>query len=354
MASPPLALLLSAWTTEGPYLKGGAERAGASTARALKQVGFDVVSISSGAWNGRTPRPPLRQQFSDESGHMVETIERAALVVALDRYPGELPRTCPSILQLSNLAYENERSAANPEWWSAAWVPSTHLRDALVFSFGWAPDRVRVIPPVLELAALDRDPGDGLRAVLSAAACDVPRSRLLLFPHRSDKGKGLYSVLALLERLLSRDRNWRLLVSGPSGEESDEEEILVQIRHDTDLHQHIRLLPWWPAPSMAFLYRAAGCTVMASQLDEGFGLVPYESVLAGTPVVARSTGALTYDQATRYGFHLVEDVASDRCVEVIEAAAGLAMPTQYRRAIAGSFSNDRYISLVGDSLRSLQ
>ncbi len=353
MARAPIAVVLSPWSIEGSRLKGGAERTGAATARALRDLGFDVISLSSRTLSDRTAQRSFCEQIIMEDQHLIEAMKKTNLLVCLDRYPGDFTHMCPSFLQLSNLAYANECSAANPEWWNAAWVPSTHLRDLLVHSFGWIPECIRVIPPVVEFSQLDSEPDSGLTAVLYDAIGNTPRSRVLLFPHRSDKGKGLSDVLLLLKRLLVRDRRWLLLVSGSSSEETDEHESLVRKAIDTGLGNNVRLLPWWPATSMASLYRAAGCTIMASELDEGFGLVPYESVLAGTSVVARSSGALTYTEATRYGFHLVKTIASQTCIELIEATAGTTVPVRFQHAVARSFNSDRYTRHVSDALRCL-
>jgi len=353
MARPPIALVLSPWPIEGSHLKGGAERMGAATVRALRNLGFEVIPFSSPTWGERTAHRSFREQITVDDQHLIEVIGKAYLLVCLDRYPGDFNHMCPSFLQLSNLAYENERFAANPEWWNGAWVISTHLRDLLVYSFGWTPERVRVIPPVVEFSQLDNEPDSELTAALYEAIGNTPRSRVLLFPHRSDKGKGLSSALVLLERLLVRDRRWLLLVSSSSVEETDEHESLLSKAVNTGLGSHVRLLPWWPATSMASLYRAAGCTIMASELDEGFGLVPYESVLAGTPAVVRSSGALTCTEAKRYGFHLVKNIASQKCIEVVEATAGTSIPVRFQHAVAYSFNGDRYNRNIGDALRNI-
>ena len=291
-------------------------------------------------------------------GEAQRILDCADLVLVVDRSVGTVRTAGAVVLLLSNLAYDNERQAARERCWDAVWVPSAYLAGELVAHYGWAPDRVHVVPPFLPAGACtpeDHGRVDRLRQELSATG--VPHERRLLFPHRADPGKGLPRVLGLLRRLLIDDPRWTLIATAPSGYEGhggrDLAAAVTALSSAQHLDRHLVWVPWLPTSEMACLYRSVGCTVMASSMPEGFALVPVESVAAGVPVVATRVGNLPC-LATRFpSIRLLDEVDDDTGVTAVHAALAAGVPVSEQADVLASFGRDGQLASLRAGLSAL-
>lgn len=269
----------------------------------------------------------------------VKLAEHADLVLSVDRLVAGFATRGHRALLLSNLAYENERTAAEGGW-DAIWVPSPYVADQLRRSFGTVP--IDVVPPLVSggnSGCAAHPDVLGLTAQLAAAGID--RNRRLLFPHRADPGKGLTETIKLLARL-RRDsgEEWQLIVSRHTDEGTrgtaairDAEEVADKL----GIAAAVSWIPWLPTAAMRQLYELAGCTLVASRLPEAFSLTTLESVLAGVPVVARSVGNVPGLARQFQAVRAVDSMASVACIHAVRAAVERPPGRRERARVQGLF-----------------
>ena len=220
------------------------------------------------------------------------------------------------------------------------WVPSEYLARLFAAARGPAPVDVHVVPPALTESRCDAAAHEPLRALderLTAAG--VPRERRLLFPHRTDSGKGLTTALTVLQYLLKEDR-WALVAVRPGEREGgDAAAVVDEARRDAaaaGIAEQVFWVPWLPQPEVFCLYGLAGVTLMPTMLEEGFGLVAVESVMRGVPVVARPAGNLGLLAERFPGVHPADEVTE--MVRTAAAVSGRRVPAEQRRAVCEAFS----------------
>lgn len=390
MVLRPEAVVLSAQPFQGDRFKGGAERVAADIGRHMVALGWNCTWMGGVAWRdsvgprlslgegiaGTTVDSSVLDGFAGYStdprggrlppAAVVDRVDAAQLVLVVDRAVGALPATPTRVLLLSNLAYANERQAARAEECDTVWVPSHYLAERLVAEFGWAPDDVRVVPPAVAAPRCTVDEHRPLaRLEAQLAATGRPRSHRLLFPHRADPGKGLASAVRLLARLVHGDRlvagdaRWTLVITEANPDEGPAAVAVTAAAKDLarrlGVAQHLEWVPWLPVSQMPFLYALAGCTVVASVLEEGFGLVPVESVLAGVPVVTLGSGNLRRLATRLPGVHLVDVVDSERTAALVRAVCGVRVPADEVDAVRGRSGNAQQraavLAALGPSFR---
>jgi glycosyltransferase involved in cell wall biosynthesis len=177
-------------------------------------------------------------------------------------------------------------------------VPSEYLKRCIEASVGQTGARplepVRVIPNGVDVPARRpraRPP--------KGVAPRVPGDIVLVHPHRPDVRKGIAESLELV-RELSRRRpaaRVRLLVAkhvdeGVSEEASGHHALAMVMAQKLGVSRSIELFDWMPQARMPSLYAFADATLCIGNFIEAFGLVPLESVAAGTPAVCARAGAL--------------------------------------------------------------
>ena len=353
----PTAAVLTGYPVDPDLGRGGAQRVAGQLCDRLVELGWTVEVIECAAWresvdphesvaSGTAGRIATARRWRDAGAPSVllpvdvdRAVREAGLVLVLDRAIGRLDTAAHRVLLLSNLAYDNERRAAADGDRDAVWVPSHYLAQRAAASYP-APDGVHVVPPALTALACDprvHRPLDVLEGHLVTAA--VPRNRRLLFPHRTDPGKGLVTALAVLRHLVADDR-WMLVAIGPgSGDDADAAAFLDDARRTAaaaGTAGHVVWVPWLPRSEMPCLYRLAGVTLMPSTLDEGFGLAAVESVAEGVPVVARSSGNLRLLADRFPDVHLADELAVT--VRTVAAVSGRGTSRARRRAVREVFS----------------
>ena len=163
----------------------------------------------------------------------------------------------------------------------------------LVELYGASPDRVRVIPPGVDLSLFT--PGDraAARRRLDMAADAV----VLLFAGRIQPLKAPDVLISAAAELLARRPELRArlvvpVIGGPSGSGFDTPHDLVALASRLGVADVVRFVAPVEQLRLADYYRAA--TVACVPLyNESFGLVAVEAQACGTPVVAADVGGLT-------------------------------------------------------------
>ncbi|MGH3320389.1 MAG: D-inositol-3-phosphate glycosyltransferase [Streptosporangiaceae bacterium] len=162
----------------------------------------------------------------------------------------------------------------------------------LVALYGATADRVRVVPPGVDLSAYHPGPAAEARRRLGLAS----DAAVLLFVGRLQPHKAPDLLLRAAARLLTKDpalgrRLVVAVVGGPSGGDLGERARLGRLAADLGIESVVRFEDPGPSTWLADWYRAATATVVPSY-SESFGLAALESQACGTPVVAASVGGL--------------------------------------------------------------
>lgn len=175
---------------------------------------------------------------------------------------------------------------------------------------------------------------------------------ILLFPHRPEPTKGVHEAISLAVRLqATHDHlNVRLLMPTYSSDSnfdeaagtSDELTKLINELGATDL---VELHDWLSPEQMPGYYSAGDVTLCIGSFIEAFGLVPVESVAAGTPVVCASVGAFRQFQDVE-GITVVPygDVAAAMEATVAAEALSNRHLETGKEKIKARYSHDEMIS----------
>jgi len=163
----------------------------------------------------------------------------------------------------------------------------------LVGLYGAEPDRVRVIPPGVDMARFSpRDPGE------ARARLGLVGKRVLVFVGRLQQLKGPDVAIRALAEAVARDpmatRDVVLaVVGGPSGarEGASEVESLMDLATTTGVGDRVQFYPPQAHERLADFYSAAEAVLVPSR-SESFGLVALEAQACGAPVVGASVGGL--------------------------------------------------------------
>ena len=284
----------------------------------------------------------------------------------LDFFPGEttLLRSChiafmfdrvfpvpdgvEAVLFLGATAHTFARSAALSRNWHFMIVPSDFVYEEIA-SLLAANDqrdrleRVRVVPNPIDFDAL---------GLVGPAKCRVRADNhvRMLFPHRGDAGKGIEASLRLVDRLrLFFNITLLVVVDASPTAETGFYTSVMQTAGSIGVLRHVELTPWVPRAQMPSLYASADLTLCLGQLPEGFGLVCLESVLCGTPVLARDAGAQTHLLPAGYGCFVAMEDDEARARQVREVVFTSSLPEQLRRGadlIRQRFSTDTFIESV--------
>ncbi len=164
----------------------------------------------------------------------------------------------------------------------------------LVELYAADPDRVRVVPPGVDLAVFT--PGDQREARRSVG---LPAdAKVLLFVGRIQPLKAPDVLLRAAGELLERNPGWRgeLVVGvlgGPSGTGLARPRRLEELAAELGVAASVRFVPPVDRPTLVQWYRAADLVVVPSH-SESFGLVAVEAQACGTPVVAAQVGGLPF------------------------------------------------------------
>jgi glycosyltransferase involved in cell wall biosynthesis len=161
-------------------------------------------------------------------------------------------------------------------------VLSAAFKQILVEQYEIKPDKIRVIPPGVDLVQFS--PGSKTEA---RAKLGLPAAAFIgLAVRRLTPRMGL-DVLLRAWRALTIEPKFLLLAgSGP------DQNRLEQLAGGMGLTGSIRFLRQVPDDTLVDLYRAADISILPSVAFEGFGLSALESLACGTPAVVSDVGGL--------------------------------------------------------------
>lgn len=214
---------------------------------------------------------------------VVDGLAAGVLDAELARHAGRLRLVClvhhPLAEETGLRPAERERLAASERAALAQMrrvlTTSQVTADSLAAHYGVEPERLAVVAPGVEAAALAEGSDDGTVHLLCVATL-TPR-------------KGHVVLLEALAGLT--DRPWRLSLAGSADRAPDYAEALHAQAEALGLTERVAFLGEVGEAELATLYHAADLLVLPS-FHEGFGMVVVEAVARGVPVLASGAGAL--------------------------------------------------------------
>jgi len=159
----------------------------------------------------------------------------------------------------------------------------------LVHGYGADPQRVRVVPPGVDLGMFQPVDRAEARRKISYGA-----GRILLFVGRLERLKGVEIAIRSLGLLRDRQHDdVRLLILGEDSHEGDESEKdrLKAIAAEVGVRDRVDFIGSIAQHELPYFYAAADVCVMPSY-SESFGLVALEAQACGCPVVASGVSGL--------------------------------------------------------------
>ncbi|HIH31153.1 TPA: glycosyltransferase family 4 protein [Candidatus Woesearchaeota archaeon] len=124
--------------------------------------------------------------------------------------------------------------------------------------------------------------------------------KVLLFPHRPEQSKGIDHSLNLTKKLVDNGEQIKLLFPKHidilcSEDLQREYGILYDKISKLNLENHVSFFEWTLPNFMRHIYALGDITLNLGNFVESFGLVPLESLLCETPVIATKAGCLRYN-----------------------------------------------------------
>lgn len=168
----------------------------------------------------------------------------------------------------------------------------------LQWLYGVKPEKIRVIPPGVDLSRFYPIPKDEAKEYIGVPPCE----RMLLFVGRIEPLKGLDTLLRAIihirEKSDRKDVRFCLTVIGGATEnedmeKTDEQVRLQSLRTQYGLEDLVIFLGNKSQDSLPYYYSAAEAVIVPSHY-ESFGMVALEAMACGTPVVASNVGGLAY------------------------------------------------------------
>ncbi|MGH2683071.1 MAG: D-inositol-3-phosphate glycosyltransferase [Actinomycetota bacterium] len=221
----------------------------------------------------------------------------------------------------------------------------------LVRLYGAGPERLRLVPPGVDLERFRPGPGPEARRRLG-----LDGRRMILFVGRLQRLKGPdVAIRAFAEAARRRpdlfDEAVLVLMGGPSGPGRPGAEMarLERLAREVGVAGRVRFVPPVPHQELPAFYAAADVVVMPSR-SESFGLVALEAQSCGVPVVASAVGGLPYVVADGQTGFLVppgdHQAFADRLVLLLGHPGLRARLSGAARRHASRFSWERTADLV--------
>ena len=183
---------------------------------------------------------------------------------------------------------------------------------------------------------------------------------VLLWPHRPDPRKGIAEAIEIAGQLSRRltDRNVRLLVprhvdAASSPETREFYDYAIKRATVEGVLESLEFTPWWNGNETAEAYSFADITLCPGNFIESFGLVAYESLACGTPVVAARVGAMR-DLPHHPDVHTFPYGDARQAADAaLAASTGMTDPAGIRDQIArhfsfGSMQNNYVAAITGE------
>jgi glycosyltransferase involved in cell wall biosynthesis len=222
---------------------------------------------------------------------VAERLSACDAVFMIDRvFP--LSTSVRRILVLGATEYEFARTAVASPDWSEMLVPSDFVRSTVARQLTDAGQAQRAAL----VHVVDNPVIEGEDSPLLSRSCYscAERQVRLLFPHRADSRKGADASMRLVAGLAKQcDPRLVVTVDRSATAEPGFYEALATRARSLGIAERLEMVPWQNHACMVALYASADLTLCLGTVAEGFGLVCLESILAGTPVLARDVGAQT-------------------------------------------------------------
>ncbi|HJM53849.1 MAG TPA: glycosyltransferase family 4 protein [Dehalococcoidia bacterium] len=227
-------------------------------------------------------------------------------------------------------------------------VPSDYLKrciDATVGAYrGASTEPVVVIPNGIDLEAYRSRPGVTPGGVRERRERDL----VFLWPHRPDPRKGIADAVAIAARSARAlpARNIRLLVpqhvdAASSAETCEFYDDAIRLATAEGVLGSLEFTPWWSGEETPDAYSFADVTLCPGNFIESFGLVAYESLACGTPIVAARVGALR-DLPGHPDVHTFAYADADEATKAtLIAAGGMTDPDGIRALLSEYFSFEK-------------
>lgn len=222
-------------------------------------------------------------QFFDQDRQL---LERCDVVFMFDRiYP--VPVNTQKILVLGVIAYSFAEETVLSDQWQQMIVPSNSMLkwvSQLLTVNGQADriDQIFVVPNPVEFARLGLTGENPSRKKVNSTPLK------LLFPHRSDEGKGIRRSLQLLSELVPIcETTLTVIIDQSPTSDAKFYDSLIETAEVLGILDNIEFSPWVPVNKMGEIFVSADLTLCLGDIDEGFGLICLESILCGTPVLAQ-------------------------------------------------------------------
>lgn len=272
---------------------------------------------------------PQIQFFADDQ----RLLERCRVAFMFDRiFP--LPEHVEPILILDTVAYGFAQAAATSQNWSRMIVPSEYMFQEVARLLRDCGQSARIRRVHIVANALDAS-NLGLSGESTQPTEQRGETVRLLFPHRADRDKGIEESVRLLFRVSQfRDSILTVVVDESPTAETGLYASVIELAASLKLDNKIEFIPWQPLNRMGELYASADLTLCIGTFPEGFGLVCLESILCGTPVIARNTGAQTQLLPPHHGCFVAPEGEAELAVMVCDLLADPSLAAQVARGKA--------------------
>ena len=299
----------------------------------LKIDGVEVLPVLNDFQNNKD-----YQQLSENFAIINEHVDWADLIWTIDRHiPVKTDK--PIILSLNAHWYASNQNALFSMNWDKIIVLSDYSKSILeqtIKPFNWHGNLVptiETIPPVLSETLYKRNDCSCLNKYFDFD----PTKKYILFPHRPDKGKGHRKAIDVLKAVCAKNPNYILLISGIATLsdklkciESDIVQDALNYALEIGIRQNVILHDWIKYDDLPYFYSAGAVTLIASNLEETFGMTLTDSILCGCPVISTGSGALKYTVPDGFGHKIVNfDNPDDVAETIISGVSGIEKGIRY-------------------------
>jgi len=154
--------------------------------------------------------------------------------------------------------------------------------------------RIKVINNGIDSSQFDEKP---YRELLTFLPADPSHDRIILHPHRPERGKGLLETIEVVKILIQKYQisNLKILVPEWLPDMASEEDvsfyqtIQAQLKNN-DLEEHFIFHKWLSQDMMPAYYSLGNLTLSLGYFIEAFGNVAYESLACKTPSIVAKVG----------------------------------------------------------------
>lgn len=256
----------------------------------------------------------------------------------------------PIILSLNAHWYATNQNALFSMNWDKIIVLSDYSKSVLentIKPCNWHGKNVptiEVVPPILSEILYKRHDYSCLDKYFKFDRT----KKYILFPHRPDKGKGHRKAVDVLKKLCSKDPNYILLMPGIAtlsdklkSTESSIIEDTLNYASSIGIRDNIILHDWIKYDDLPYFYSAGTATLIASDLEETFGMTLTDSILCGCPVISTGSGALKFTVPDGLGHKIVDYNNPENVANVIISGVfGIDMGIKY---IKNNYNTDSIV-----------